>query len=186
LRRTAGCASIELCCLLRTDQASASSPNREHDTRLLLRASSIDAEAWATRLVSPGDAEEERLKQWRTRRSTPALPLARYSSRLVAETSYARIGGGRGAGSWRRSTDRLCVAFAAQLRSGARAPRIRAVRRNQDEQRQRGDAQAVARSSSAARCREFAVSSAARSNSARASSGRPSFSSRSPRTMGSR
>jgi thiamine biosynthesis lipoprotein ApbE len=29
---------------------------------LLLRASSIDADAWATRLVHPGDAEEERLE----------------------------------------------------------------------------------------------------------------------------
>jgi ATP-dependent Clp protease ATP-binding subunit ClpC len=45
---------------------------------------------------------------------------------------------------------------------------------------------AAARSSSAARCLVFAVRSAARSNSAEASSRRPSFTSRSPRTVGSR
>jgi hypothetical protein len=73
--------------------------------------------------------------------------------------------------------------------SAAGLPRdreIRAAQRSQDEQRQRGDAQAAARLSSADRCREFAVRCAARSNSARASSGRPSLSSRSPRALGSR
>ena len=46
--------------------------------------------------------------------------------------------------------------------------------------------QAAMRSSSSARSRAFCVSEAARSNSARASSWRPSFASRSPRTVGSR
>jgi hypothetical protein len=53
----------------------------------LLVWASIDADAWATRLVPPGDAEEERLKQLRTPRSTPALRLSRYFKPLRAATS---------------------------------------------------------------------------------------------------
>ena len=49
-----------------------------------------------------------------------------------------------------------------------------------------GRAQAAARSSSSARSRALRVSDAARSNSARASSGRPSLLRKSPRTAGSR
>lgn len=47
-------------------------------------------------------------------------------------------------------------------------------------------AASAARASSKVRSRAFLVSAAARSNSARASSKRPSFASRSPRTLGSR
>ena len=65
------------------------------------------------------------------------------------------------------------------------APVLPSLRRAGDQGRELAR-HAAARPSRAARCREFAVSSAARSNSARASSRRPSFSSRSPRTLGSR
>src|SRR5947209_8524569 len=48
------------------------------------------------------------------------------------------------------------------------------------------EASAAARSSNSLRSRAFCVSDAARSNSARASSSRPSFLRKSPRTLGSR
>jgi putative drug exporter of the RND superfamily len=60
----------------------------------------------------------------------------------------------------------------------------RAAETRRPPRRQSSAAQAAARASSARRWRVFAVISAARSNSARASSRRPSFSSRSARAVG--
>jgi hypothetical protein len=68
-------------------------------SRLSFRASSIDADAWATRLVPPGDAEEERLKQLRTPpldtrfKSLAVLQAASCSDLLSAES---RAWGDRG------------------------------------------------------------------------------------------
>jgi hypothetical protein len=91
--------------------------------RPLRRAISIDADARATRPVPPGDAEEERLEQRRTRRSTPALRLSRYFKPLRAATSYARMG--RLSGCRRRRRRHQAVRAPRSAHRGSLAVRLK-------------------------------------------------------------